>query len=87
MDTKKTQTNIDTVKKAKTFKGIVVSSSMKDTVSVEISRYVKHPKYGKYIKHSKKIKAHDAGNTKKVGDNVVIVETKPLSKGKSFIVA
>ncbi len=87
MDTKTKQTNMDTVKKAKTFKGTVVSTSMKDTVVVKVGRYVKHPKYGKFIKHSKKIKAHDVGNTKAVGDTVEIVETKPISKGKSFIVA
>ena len=68
----------------KTFKGLVVSDKMKDTVVVEVSRYTKHPKYQKFLKRSKKIKAHDAGNTKKIGDSVVIAEVKPISKGKTF---
>lgn len=57
---------------------------MKDTVVVLVERYEKHPKYGKFIKSSKKFKAHDAGNTAKVGDKVTIVETKPISKDKHF---
>ena len=71
-------------KTQKTFKGVVVSDKMKDTIVVEISRYVKHPKYQKFIKRSKRIKAHDAGNTKKIGDTVVIVEVRPISKTKNF---
>jgi len=59
---------------------------MKDTVVVLIERYVKHPKYGKFIKRRKKFKAHDAGNTKKIGDTVEIIETKPISKDKHFVV-
>lgn len=59
---------------------------MKDTVVVLIERYEKHPKYGKFIKHKKKFKAHDAGNTKKIGDKVRIAETKPISKDKKFVI-
>lgn len=73
-------------KKAKVFSGTVVSDKMKDTVVVLVERYQKHPKYQKYIKRSKKFKAHDEGNTKKVGDKVEIVETKPISKDKHFVV-
>lgn len=72
--------------KKKILSGIVVSDKMKDTVVVLVERYEKHPKYEKFIKRSKKLKAHDAGNTKKVGDKVEIVETKPISKDKHFIV-
>lgn len=72
--------------KKKTFKGVVVSDKMKDTVVVLVNRYVKHPKYGKFLKRSKKYHAHDEGNTFKEGDNVVIEETKPISKMKRFIV-
>ncbi|KND48610.1 MAG: ribosomal protein S17 [Parcubacteria bacterium C7867-005] len=78
--TKKTET------KKKIFEGIVVSDKMKDTVVVLIERYEKHPKYGKFIKHKKKFKAHDAGNTKKIGDKVRIAETKPISKDKKFVI-
>ena len=70
----------------KVFRGVVVSDKMKDTVVVLIERYVKHPKYGKFIKRRKKFKAHDAGNTKKIGDTVEIIETKPISKDKHFVV-
>jgi small subunit ribosomal protein S17 len=51
-----------------------------------VERYEKHPKYGKYIKSRKKFKAHDAGNTKKIGDKVEIRETRPISKDKHFMV-
>jgi small subunit ribosomal protein S17 len=70
--------------KRKTFRGTVVSNKMKDTVVVSVIRYVKHPKYGKYIRRSKKYKAHDAGNTRAIGDAVTIEETRPLSKDKHF---
>lgn len=70
----------------KTFKGVVVSDKMKDTIVVLVERYEKHPKYGKFIKFKKKFKAHDAGNTKKIGDKVEIAETKPISKDKKFVV-
>lgn len=73
-------------KKQKVFSGTVVSDKMKDTVVVLVERFEKHPKYEKYIKRSKRFKAHDAGNTKKVGEKVEIVETKPISKDKRFIV-
>lgn len=64
--------------------GVVVSDKMKDTIVVEVSRFVKHPKYDKYISISKKFKAHDAGNTKKIGDKVSIEECAPISKDKHF---
>jgi small subunit ribosomal protein S17 len=70
--------------KKKVFSGTVVSDKMKDTVVVLVERYEKHPKYEKYMKLSKRLKAHDAGNTKKVGDKVDIEETKPISKDKHF---
>ncbi len=57
---------------------------MKDTVVVQVETYKKHPKYEKFVKRSNKFKAHDAGNTKKVGDKVEIVETRPISKDKHF---
>ena len=68
----------------KTMMGVVVSDKMKDTIVVKISRFVKHPKYDKYVSISKKFKAHDAGNTKKIGDKVTIEECAPISKDKKF---
>ncbi|MES2214005.1 MAG: 30S ribosomal protein S17 [Patescibacteria group bacterium] len=70
--------------KQKIFEGVVVSDKMKDTIVVLIERYEKHPKYGKFVKHKKKFKAHDAGNTKKIGEKVRIAETRPISKDKTF---
>ncbi len=67
--------------------GVVVSDKMKDTIVVVIERYVKHPKYQKFLLKKKKLKVHDEGNTKKIGDKVTIKETRPISKDKHFIVA
>ena len=67
-------------------KGVVVSDKMKDTVVVSVKSYKKHPRYGKYISRDKKYKAHDAGNTRKVGDHVIIQESRPVSKDKRFTV-
>ena len=70
--------------KATVLTGIVTSNKMKDTVVVKVSRFVKHPKYGKYVSIDKKFKAHDAGNTAKVGDKVEIEECRPISRDKHF---
>ena len=70
--------------KKKTLKGKVTSTSMKDTAVVRVEQYVKHPKYKKYYKRSKQYKAHDEGNTATVGDVVIIEQTRPISKDKSF---
>ncbi len=75
-----------TIAQGKIFSGVVVSDKMKDTVVVAVTRFVKHPKYRKFIKRVKRYHAHDAGNTKKVGDMVEIQETKPISKTKHFLV-
>ena len=72
--------------KGKVLTGTVVSDKMKDTVTVLVERYQKHPKYGKFVGSRKKFKAHDAGNTKKVGDRVKIRECAPISKDKHFVV-
>jgi small subunit ribosomal protein S17 len=73
-----------TKQKNKVLKGIVVSDKMDKTVVVLVSRFVEHPKYKKRIKKSKRYKAHDEKNEKKVGDAVLIEETKPMSKDKHF---
>jgi small subunit ribosomal protein S17 len=62
--------------------GVVVSDKMDKTVVVKVDRLVKHPVYNKYIKKTAKYKAHDEDNACKIGDRVVIVETRPLSKDK-----
>ncbi len=69
---------------ARTLIGTVISDKMKDTITVLIERRVKHPKYGKFIKRSTKVHAHDAGNTSHMGDLVVVQECMPISKTKSW---
>ena len=64
--------------------GTVTSDKMTDTIVVKVDRYVKMSKYQKFVTISKKYKAHDAGNTKKIGDIVKIIETAPISKDKRF---
>ena len=86
MTAKKT-TNKEVVQKGKTLTGVVVSDKMKDTIVVAVSRFVKHPKYHKFVKRVKRYHAHDAGNTKKEGDTVDIVECRPISKLKHFKIA
>lgn len=71
-------------KSKKVLKGVVVSDKMNKTVVVNVTRFVEHTKYGKRIKKSKKYKAHDEDNSKKIGDVVLIEETKPMSKDKKF---
>jgi small subunit ribosomal protein S17 len=68
----------------RTFRGKVVSVKMKDTVTVLVERYVKHPKYKKYLRRAKKILAHDPGNTRAEGEVVTIREVRPISKNKHF---
>ena len=65
--------------------GTVVSDKMKDTIVVAVSTYEKHPKYEKYVTKRKKLKAHDAGNTAKIGEKVQIEASRPISKDKHFI--
>ena len=69
----------------RTLTGVVVSTKMKDTIVVLTHRFVKHPKYKKFMQISKRYKAHDAGNTAKDGDKVTIVECPPISKDKHFM--
>lgn len=81
-----TTTNTTPKSKKRVLKGKVVSDKMKDTVVVLVERYIKLPKYEKYVTRTKRYKAHDAGNTKKIGDIVNIEECRPMSKDKRFIV-
>ena len=64
--------------------GVVTSDKMTDTIVVKVNRYVKMSKYQKFVTISKKYKAHDAGNTQKIGDTVKIIECAPISKDKRF---
>ncbi|MGN8246979.1 30S ribosomal protein S17 [Cellulomonas soli] len=68
----------------KTRRGYVVSDKMDKTVVVEVEDRVKHPLYGKVIRRSSKIKAHDEQNSAGIGDLVVIMETRPLSATKRW---
>ncbi len=68
----------------KTRVGLVVSDKMQKTVVVSIERRVQHPVYGKMVRRTKKLKAHDEQNEAKTGDTVRIMETRPLSKDKRW---
>ena len=68
----------------KTRVGMVVSDKMDKTVVIAIEDNVKHPVYGKFIKHTLKVHAHDEKNVCGVGDKVKIMETRPLSKTKRW---
>ena len=74
------------IKNVRTLQGKVVSNSMDKTVTVLVERKVKHPLYGKIIRRSTKIHAHDEQNQYGIGDVVVIQESHPLSKTKSWVV-
>ena len=64
--------------------GRVVSNKMDKSITVLVERKVKHPVYGKYIKRSTKVRAHDEENSCNEGDKVIIAECRPLSKSKSW---
>ena len=68
----------------KTRTGKVSSNKMEKTITVTVVRKLKHPKYGKFVKKSKKFHAHDETNEAQIGDLVRIVETRPLSKSKRW---
>jgi small subunit ribosomal protein S17 len=78
--------NAQTVTRAarKTRTGIVVSDKMEKTVVVSIERRVQHPVYGKMVRRTKRLKAHDENNDAKTGDTVRIMETRPMSKDKRW---
>ena len=71
-------------KNVKRLRGVVTSDKMDKTAVVSVNRYVKHPKYGKYQKISKKYSVHDEANEVTVGDEVTIEETVRMSKNKAF---
>jgi small subunit ribosomal protein S17 len=69
----------------RTLTGKVTSDKMDKTITVKIERQVKHPLYGKFIKRSTKVHAHDENNECKIGDTVTVAESRPLSKSKSWM--
>jgi small subunit ribosomal protein S17 len=71
-------------KKKRTVVGRVVSNKMNKSVTVSIERLIKHPVYGKYIRRSNKVMAHDANNECGMGDRVAISECRPISKNKAW---
>ncbi|MGI2172433.1 30S ribosomal protein S17 [Shewanella sp. MF05960] len=73
--------------KTRTLQGKVVSNKMEKSITVAIERQVKHPIYGKYIKRTTKIHAHDETNQCNEGDIVTISQCRPLSKTKSWTLA
>jgi len=68
----------------KTRIGLVTSNKMDKTITVSVERKVMHPKYGKFLKQTKKFHAHDDKNECSIGDTVKIMETRPLSKSKRW---
>lgn len=70
----------------KTREGVVISDKMDKTVVVMVERFVQHPVYKKYVRQRKKYKAHDPENRCHTGDQVTIVETRPLSREKRWLV-
>jgi len=72
-------------KAKRTVTGKVVSNKMDKTITVMVERKVKHPVYGKYIKRSTKLHAHDASNECNEGDLVTVVACRPLSKSKKWM--
>jgi small subunit ribosomal protein S17 len=74
----------ENVTKLRTITGRVVSNKMDKTITVLVERVVKHPVYGKYIKRSTKMMAHDEQNICLEGDVVAITSCRPLSKNKTF---
>ena len=68
----------------KTRTGVVTSNKMEKTITVAVVRKLKHPKYGKFLKKTKKFHAHDEKNDCNIGDTVKIMETRPLSATKRW---
>ncbi len=70
--------------KRKTLIGVVISDKMDKTVVVMVNRLVLHPVYKKYIRKRKKVKAHDEKNECRIGDKVLLIESRPLSREKRW---
>jgi small subunit ribosomal protein S17 len=81
-----TETSTTTTQRGfrKTREGYVISDKMNKTVTVEVEDRVQHPRYGKTIRRTTKVKAHDEANSAGVGDRVLLMETRPLSATKRW---
>ena len=75
---------VEKTSKKATVIGRVVSTSMNKTISVKIERRIKHPLYNKFIFKTTKLMAHDEENSSKVGDTVSLIQSRPISKNKSW---
>jgi len=73
-------------KKRKQLQGVITSDKMQDSAVVSVTRFQKHPRYGKFVKSVKKYMVHNPGNKHILGDTVVIEETRPISKRKRFVI-
>lgn len=71
-------------KKRKVREGLVSSNKMDKSILVKVERKLKHPKYGKFLKRTTKLMAHDESNGCNIGDKVKVMETRPLSKSKCW---
>ena len=69
----------------RTVSGVVVSDRMDKTITVRVERRVKHPVYGKFVRKSTKVHAHDEDNSCQIGDTVTVIECRPLSKSKTWM--
>jgi len=78
------ETKATDAKAKRTVVGRVVSNKMNKSVTITIERLIKHPAYGKYIRRSNKVMAHDANNECQIGDRVAISECRPISKNKAW---
>ncbi|MGV6858652.1 MAG: 30S ribosomal protein S17 [bacterium] len=74
----------ETDTKQRTVTGKVISDKMDKTITVLVERRVKHPVYGKFMRRSTKLHAHDENNSCKVGDTVAVTESRPFSKTKTW---
>jgi small subunit ribosomal protein S17 len=82
-----TENKVEEKSAARALVGIVVSSKMDKTIAVEIERLIKHPRYGKFIRRTTKLLAHDENSEASEGDTVSIVPCRPLSRRKSYKLA
>ena len=79
-------TNTDTGANKRRLTGVVVSNKMEKSATVRVERLVKHPRYHKYIKRRKTYMVHDEANSAKPGDQVVIEESRPISRRKRWVI-
>ena len=75
---------VEIKKPSRALTGKVVSNKMEKTIAVEIERLIKHPRYGKFIRRTTKLLAHDENNEAREGDTVSIAPCRPLSRRKSY---